>query len=269
MEQIAISPAGHIIKRNEHNFAISFTNKMLAFSTSQLNGGIRTIENCFNHKLTKWISTTDDLPNCSIKDYLSEASVELNLNPETTTGLMTTASMNNASLEWSREDNISIFAVITAGAGVNAVRSGDPPCYHETYPDNFTPIAGTINILLVIEANLPPEALARVSIIATEAKTAALQDLSIPSCFSNGIATGTGTDGLIIACHQKDSIIFTDTGNHSKLGHLISTIIKKGVTKSLIKEKKDFEKREGEKKKNVEKENINSTNVRFVATSRM
>lgn len=250
MEQIAVSPKGHIIKKNEHNYAISFSREMLVFSTSQLNGGINIMNNCFNHKLTKWISTTSDLPNSSISEYLREISIELDLDPKTTTGLMTTASMKNASFELVKDDNISLFAIITAGAGVNAVRAGDPPCYHEVYPDTFTPLGGTINILLVIEAKLPPEALARVSIIATEAKTAALQDLKTPSCFSDGIATGTGTDGLVIACHQEDSVFFTDTGNHSKLGHLISTIIKKGVAKSIIKEQEDYEKRKGERKNN-------------------
>lgn len=253
MRQIALSPAGHIIRKNTNNFTISFSKKILAFSTSQLNGGINEIESCFNHELIKWIETMDDLPNSSIKDYLCETSLLLNLNPETTTGLMTTASMENASLEWWQEDNISIFALITGGAGVNAVRSGDLPCYHEHYPDRYTPIGGTINILLIIEAKLPPETLARISIIATEAKTAALQDLSIKSCFSEGIATGTGTDGLIIACHKDDPIVFTDAGNHSKLGYMISTIVKRGVSKSIIKEKTAYEKKKGEDKNNEKK----------------
>jgi adenosylcobinamide hydrolase len=250
MKEIAVSPMGHIIRKNEHNYAISFSKEMLIFSTSQLNGGINTLQNCFNHKLSRWIETTSDLPNSSVSDYLKETSVELKLDPKSTTGLMTTASMKNASLEFIQDNEISIFAIITAGAGVNAVRAGDPPCYHEKYPDIYTPVGGTINILLTVEAKLPPEALARVSIIATEAKTAALQDLATPSCFSDGIATGTGTDGLIIACHKNDSLIFTDTGNHSKLGHLISTVVKRGVTKSIIKEQKDYEKRKDDKKNN-------------------
>lgn len=252
MNQIPISPGGHLITKKDQNYTINFSRVMLALSTSQLKGGINEIESCFNHQLTKWIGTVDDLPNSSIKDYLYETSAELNLDPETTTGLMTTASMDNASIEWAQDDNISIFAVITGGAGVNAVRSGDLPCYHEHFPDKFTPIGGTINILLVIEAKLPPETLARIAIIATEAKTAALQDLSINSCFSEGLATGTGTDGLIIACHKEDPIIFTDSGNHSKLGYLISTIVKRGVASSIIKEQEAYEKRKSEEDKNAE-----------------
>lgn len=246
MNQSQISPAGHIIQKKGHNYTISFSKNMLAFSTSQLKGGINEIKSCFNHKLTKWVENADDLPNSSITNYLYETSINLNLDPETTTGLMTTASMENAAIEWAQDDNISIFAVITGGVGVNAVRSGDPPSYHELYPDKFTPIGGTINILLVIEAKLPLETLARISIIATEAKTAALQDLSIKSCFSDGIATGTGTDGLIIACHKDDPIIFTDAGNHSKLGYIISTVVKKGVSKTITKEKINYKKRKGE-----------------------
>lgn len=251
METIAISPKGHIVKKNKTNYSISYSKDMLVFSTSQLNGGINTLKNCFNHKLTSWIDSLEDIPGGSIKNYLDSISQNLGLNSSDTTGLMTTASMENASLEWAEEDNISLFALITAGAGTNAVRAGDPPCYHEEWPDKFTPVAGTINILLTIEAKLPEETLARIAITATEAKTAALQDLGIKSCFSMGTATGTGTDGLIIACHKEDSIIFTDSGNHSKLGHMISKVVKKGVAKALIKEKTDYEREKGELKTNV------------------
>jgi adenosylcobinamide hydrolase len=106
----------------------------------------------------------------TLKNYLDSISKNLCLESSDTTGLMTTASMENASLEWAEEDNISIFALITAGAGTNAVRAGDPPCYHEEWPDKFTPVAGTINILLTIEAKLPEETLARIAIMLLKQK---------------------------------------------------------------------------------------------------
>lgn len=242
MIEVTKSPFGHSVLKKKDHLAIAFAESMLCYSTSQLNGGIGTINSCFNHKLTSWINSIDQLPGGSIRGYLEAVSYDLGFSPDMSTGLMTTASMENASLEWADDKYLNLFCIITAGAGVNAVRSGDPPSYYEHEPDSFTPIGGTINIILVIEANLPVDTLARTAIIATEAKTAALQEMNIKSCFSDEIATGTGTDGLIIACHDgTHSQTFTDCGNHSKLGFLISSIIKTGIKKSITKERESYE----------------------------
>ena len=85
--------------------------------------------------------------------------------------------------------------------------------------------------------------LSSVPIIITEAKSAILQDLGIKSCVTSKIATGTGTDGVIVACHKDHPVKFADTGNHSQLGHSISKVVMKAVKESLIKEKLDFLKR--------------------------
>jgi hypothetical protein len=67
METIAVSPKGHIVKKNKTNYSISYSKDMLVFSTSQLNGGINTLKNCFNHKLTSWVDSLGDLPGGNIK----------------------------------------------------------------------------------------------------------------------------------------------------------------------------------------------------------
>ena len=56
---------------------------------------------------------------------------------------------------------------------------------------------------------------------ATEAKTVALNNLKIPSQYSNGYATGTGTDGLAIFSNLESETFLTNAGKHSKLGELI------------------------------------------------
>ena len=57
---------------------------------------------------------------------------------------------------------------------------------------------GTINTIILVNANLGYETLLDAFMTATEAKTVALNDLKIQSQYSNGYATGTGTDGLCI-----------------------------------------------------------------------
>jgi len=237
------SPRGHQVIRKSNNIIIDFKEPMNCYSTSQLNGGIKELNSCFNHELNTWINTTEDLPQGSIKEYFKQVAQGLDLDYHKSTGLMTTASMDNAVLVSDHYRDIFLFTLVTAGAFVNALRAGDPPSYYEESFNNYVPIGGTINILLVIEAALPIHTLARVPIIITEAKSAILQDLGIKSCVSSKIATGTGTDGVIVACHKDHPVKFADTGNHSQLGHSISKVVMKAVKESLIKEKLDFLKR--------------------------
>lgn len=60
-------------------------------------------------------------------------------------------------------------------------------------PQNFQQ-----NIMLFIDADLAEGTLARALVTCTEAKTAAIQELLVPSRYSNGIATGSDTDGTIV-----------------------------------------------------------------------
>ena len=231
------SPAGHEVHRQGGTIVINYSKEMLAFSTSQLNGGINEIQHSFNHQLVEWVETAEDLPGGSLKNYFEFNAKRLGLNTDRTTGIITSASMDNASIVRQQYRDVSLFAVITAGAGVNAVRAGETATYDEISYGRFVPVAGTINIILVLEFAVPIESLARTAIVVTEAKTAALQDLNVKSSFSGGGATGTGTDGLIIACNVGDEYSFSDVGTQSKLGELICTTVKRGVAEALTKDK--------------------------------
>lgn len=231
------SPAGHKVYKMKNNIIINYNKKMLSLSTSQLNGGFWEVDTSFNNRLTEWIEHVDDLPGGSLKEYFRLKAIELGLDWERTTGLITTASMDNVAINYESYKDISLFTVITAGVDSNAVRAGDPAVYYESKNREFIMLGGTINIMLVLEFNLPPENMLRTSIIVTEAKSAALQDMNIKSCFSNKIATGTGTDGLIITCHKSSDITFSDVGNHSKVGELISKSVKSGVMEAIKKDR--------------------------------
>ena len=71
---------------------------------------------------------------------------------------------------------------------------------------------------------------------ATEAKTVALNNLKIPSQYSNGYATGTGTDGLCIFSNLDSDDNLTNAGKHSKLGELIGQCVIESVTKAIGKQ---------------------------------
>ena len=98
---------------------------------------------------------------------------------------MTAASMNNAALHTVSYDDFSVTAIVTAGVRSNGGRIGDPASWHEKAENDFHTTPGTINILLYVEAFLSAEALAQALMSCTEAKTAALQELLIPSRYSS------------------------------------------------------------------------------------
>jgi len=72
--------------------------------------------------------------------------------------------------------------------------------------------------MLVIDADLPPGIMARALVTCTEAKTAAIQELMAGSNYSNGLATGSGTDQTIVIANPASELYFEGAGKHSKLG---------------------------------------------------
>lgn len=149
----------------------------------------------------------------------------LNRPAETASFLFTAADMDHLAVQSARFRDMQIQALVTAGVRANALRtSQDPGAYYEP---------GTINIILLPNMTLTPRAMARAIITATEAKTAALQDLDIRSSASPARhgATGTGTDNLIVV--QGEGGRIDNAGGHSKIGELIATAVYRGVREAI------------------------------------
>lgn len=70
-------------------------------------------------------------------------------------------------------------------------------------------------------------------VTATEAKTVALSNLRIPSQFSNGFATGTGTDGIAIFSNSESDNILSNAGKHSKLGELMAKCVIESISEAI------------------------------------
>ena len=70
---------------------------------------------------------------------------------------------------------------------------------------------------------------------ATEAKTAVLQELAVGSRYSEGLATGTGTDQIAIAAPRGDAGEYrlTSAGKHGKLGELIGRATYRAIKETL------------------------------------
>jgi adenosylcobinamide amidohydrolase len=125
-----------------------------------------------------------------------------------------------------------VVALVTAGAKTNALRTGvDEGKYIEGEEPK-----GTVNIIILTNARLTDGAMARAIITATEAKTAAFQDLNVPSSYTKGVqATGTGTDNIIVVSGTTGPKV-NYTGGHSKIGELIGKAVYEAVVYALEKQ---------------------------------
>lgn len=229
-------PGGDRLRRNGHFIVFELVGSRRILSTSYLNGGCReNLGYLFNY------CDAYNSPNgrCEMRaptnrEHLSLIADELGLPPEKTTGLSTAAMMKYARPNTLEYRDFSVTAVATAGIDVNGSRAGDPAFWHEKagVPTPVEP--GTINIFLFINANLDAGALAKALVTTTEAKTAALQELLAPSCISSGLATGSGTDGVIIVSNTESPTTLSDAGHHSKLGEFIGRVVKNTVKEALV-----------------------------------
>lgn len=112
--------------------------------------------------------------------------------------LSTAASLDNMVVLTKTWNSISITVAVSAGADVNALYAGDPATLFESDEEPCILSPGTINIFLITNQTLSPGAITELLMTITEAKTTVLRDFMQGSSASNSIATGTGTDGIVI-----------------------------------------------------------------------
>ncbi|MHB1014543.1 MAG: adenosylcobinamide amidohydrolase [Desulfurivibrionaceae bacterium] len=151
----------------------------------------------------------------------------LGRNPGETSLLFTGADMDNLVVSRKGFRDMEVYAMVTAGVATNAMRmSVDTGNYYEP---------GTINIILLTNMRLSPQAMARAVISATEAKSAALADLDIRSSYTpQRQATGTGTDNILVV--QGEGLAIDNSGGHTKMGELIAGAVYDGVRKAIAKQ---------------------------------
>lgn len=162
----------------------------------------------------------------------------LGLNADNTAMLFTGANMDNLAVVKKSYRDMEVTALVTAGVMGNAMRMGrDEGRFYE--PDSLDrekikkKKPGTINILLLSNMQLSPRAMTRALISATEAKSAALQDMDIRSSQSrrNNQATGTGTDNIIVL--EGAGVPIDASGGHTKMGELIARAVYAGVQQAV------------------------------------
>lgn len=223
------------LHRYKKALVLTFAGPRNTLSTGPDNGGFReNLEAVFNVDINPGAGMGCVMRGKTYEEHMNIiAKEDLSLDPATCTGLCTAASMENVSIKTKVYDDFTVTAIVTGGIEHNGGRVGDTALWHERAGAFCQEPPGTINILLHIDADLDPGAIARSLVTCTEAKTAAIQELLAPSCSSHGIATGSGTDGTIIITNPQSETRLTNAGKNSKLGEYIGVTVMAAVKEAL------------------------------------
>ena len=209
-------------------------------STSACGGGQREdIRFLANHQSCE---ATDDrerhqrIASLGPAAYHATVCREMGVDPDATALMGTAANMAYAVHREATFDDLRVDVFATAGVAGNAARAGDPAAWTETDDgwQRAAARAGTINTLLLLGCPVTPAALARAVVTMTEAKSAALSELAVPSRYSPTIATGTGTDQFCVAAPLDPTRPpKTSTGPHAKLGEIIGVAVRDAIKEAL------------------------------------
>lgn len=231
------------LHRKEKILYAKFLKPHRVLSTCRLNGGLREdLDYLYNHQSCEPRNHTGiDLCTIAVQQpdkYQERIASKANIPAEKSASLGTAANMNNSAISTESYEGLEVIAVTTAGVGSNGGRAGDPASYYQTETGaqmigKPMPKAGTINTLLFINQEVTAGAMVVAATMITEAKASVLQDLAAPSRYSDGIATGTGTDQIGIASLIGTDIVHTDANKHSKLGELIGKTVRKSLYEAL------------------------------------
>ncbi|WP_419765038.1 MAG: adenosylcobinamide amidohydrolase [Arcobacter sp.] len=211
------------LEQNDEHIHLSFLSPKKILSSAILNGGFIEAEHILNKNVPLNFSSCET-PNKSLIDYAKAKGWKGNV-----VGMMTAASMNTLCIEQVNIEGVDISVLITAGIS-NARRAGDKADIQELL--TVTKEVGTINLILICSARLTNAAMVEAVMLATEAKAAALQEANILSPISEKLATGTGTDAIVVVSGDGPQKI-EFCGKHVLFGEVIGRLVISALRRSL------------------------------------
>ncbi|MBI4549362.1 MAG: adenosylcobinamide amidohydrolase, partial [Candidatus Omnitrophica bacterium] len=142
-------------------------------------------------------------------------------------GLMTSRRLDPYSYVEKKDGAVFVSATATVGLS-NALRVGDPA--------GEGIACGTINVLCHVSRVLTEEAMMEALSIAVEARTAAVMEDLVASRVSSGVATGTGTDCVVLAspvpCSGSEKAE-RYAGKHTRVGSLIGGAVYEAMKRGV------------------------------------
>ena len=211
------------LEHSQKHVHVAFNTPHRMVSSAVYHGGMVEADHIVNIKVPKHASATES-PSVTIQNYCHDCGWH-----GTAVGMMTAASMNSFRMIKKSAQGIDILVLVTSGLA-NARRAGDLAEYRQM--TSSIKAAGTINLVVITTARLTEAAFIEALLITTEAKCAALQDAGVMSPVSNKVATGTGTDSVVVVSgHGPDEVQYC--GKHVLFGELLGKAVIEAVSASI------------------------------------
>jgi adenosylcobinamide amidohydrolase len=203
--------------------AVTSDTGLLTVSSAIYNGGFKRVNAILNIQVPEGYGDAQlhDDPMHLVRVSAAKVHVQDNY-----LAMITAAKVSNRHYVAKTDGKTTVNVVATAGAS-HGESSGEPiDADHEV---------GTINVIVVINGNPTDSCLVASFLTATEAKTAALNDLDVRSRYNGEAATGSITDSLSVATTNTGPAIELG-GPASKLGQLVSACVREAVREALQKQ---------------------------------
>lgn len=237
--EILASPPQARVKRHGRFLVVELFVPHRTISTSARNGGeVKSVRYLVNHQSCEGAghaSRGHFISDQGPERYHDRVCAEIDLPADATATMGTAANMHYAAIASRVDADVHVTAIVTAGVQTNAICAGDPAAWRET-PEGVArvaAVAGTINTMVLVSVPLTRAALTRTVVTMTEAKSAALQRLAVPSCYSADLATGTGTDQFSVAAPLEGAPPLTSASPHMKLGELTGLAVRDATLEAL------------------------------------
>jgi adenosylcobinamide amidohydrolase len=137
-------------------------------------------------------------------------------------GLMTAARPDQAQVAIEEGAGATVAAIVTVGLS-HPVAAGVTEAMHLR--------AGTINIILVVDAQLTQAARVNAVITATEAKALALAEAGVRAPHG-GLASGTGTDAVVVASTERGPS-FEYAGPITPIGAMMARAVRRTMQQAM------------------------------------
>ncbi|MBI1922897.1 adenosylcobinamide amidohydrolase [Candidatus Poribacteria bacterium] len=217
----------YVIERMPTCIHVEFDLPHWVLSSAVLNGGLVRAKHIVNLNVEEnFVGRKGPFepPDVTLCDYCQRMGWE-----GVAVGMMTAASMDSFRKVRRVVQGVEVAALVTAGVS-NARCAGDPAEWREM--GEAATERGTINIIVLTNARLTHAAMVEAVMTATEAKSAALQELAVRSATTGLPATGTGTDSIAIASGFGPTEI-RYCGKHVIFGEVLASTVMQAVTTSL------------------------------------
>ncbi|WP_134684035.1 adenosylcobinamide amidohydrolase [Brevibacillus migulae] len=209
------------LRLREDHLVIQSTELMQTVSSALWRGGMQHARTYINGSVPLDYQCSD--PALQLANQIAHWGYD----SDETVGLLTAARLTHAGVHEEEGDQFRLLVCATAGTG-NGARAGRRRKAFSAYQ------AGTINVMIMLDARLTPAAMINAVMTATEAKCAALQDADIRD--PNGeVITGTTSDAIVLAASQAAHFagVHQFAGTATTIGQTIGRLTYEAVLEAV------------------------------------